>query len=235
MKKLLILLLALGVSSSLFAQAQSELDRIWKKRSGYFNIGYVSQELSFVDMPDAKFSSKWGVSLSSGKTFYLHKKPIGGVLKFGLDWTWFDLNVANYDCASRFDGEYDPDYDYEDESDMPAFLRDKMYQAEIGMQFGPSITVNPVDHLKITAYFRVTPSYSGIYYDEEFFGSYATVLNPGVSVAWKLLSVGFEYRTGKANYKNFMLEESEEDISFVSGDKVKMETGGFRIYFGFRF
>lgn len=29
----------------------------------------------------------FGVSISWGKTYYLHKKPLLGMLKFGLDWS----------------------------------------------------------------------------------------------------------------------------------------------------
>lgn len=253
MKKLVIALLALGVSTSLFAQEQpasvsaeptitveKDYDSIWKKKRTYLNLGYVNQELNFADMDDAKFKSNWGASISSGKTFYLHKKPLGGVVKFGLDWTWADVNVAGYDKfdAGESDFEYDDEY-YEDEDDMPSWTKDT-YQFEIGMQVGPSITINPVDKLKISAYFRVTPSYSAIYCNEELYSGFAAMLNPGVSVAWKLLSFGFEYRTGQAKYKNFVIEgmedeEIEEYEVGSSADKLKMKTEGFRFYFGFRF
>ncbi len=250
MKKLVIALLALGVSTSLFAQEQpapvsaeptitieKDYDSIWKKRRTYLNLGYVNQELNFADVPDAKFKSNWGFSISSGKTFYLHKKPIGGVVKFGLDWSWADVNIAGYDTFEGGDYGYDDEY-YEDEDDMPSWAKDT-YQFEIGMQVGPSITINPTGKLKISAYFRVTPSYSAIYCNEEFYGGFAAMLNPGVSVSWKLLSFGCEYRTGKAKYKNFVIEseegEYEEDIEYTSSDKLKMKTEGFRFYFGFRF
>ena len=67
--------------------------KIWKDRAKYFNIGYVNQTVTDKTF-GGKIKSDFGVSLSSGKTYYLHKKPIVGMIKFGLDWTWLDINYA---------------------------------------------------------------------------------------------------------------------------------------------
>ena len=77
-------------------ELDSNNQTIWKDRAKYFNIGYVNQKLIYkdFDMPDMK--NDFGVSLSWGKTYYLHKKPLLGMLKFGLDWSWVDLNYAQY-------------------------------------------------------------------------------------------------------------------------------------------
>lgn len=221
MKKILLLIAALcigvaNVSAQDMEQFESKL--IWKDRAKYFNLAFVNQKLSTAEGFEFEMKSDWGASISSGKTFYLHRNPIGNVLKFGLDWTWFDLNGAGYSLASY--DEYDGSYD------------SKIYQAEIGMQFGPSITVNPVDHLKISAYFRVTPCYSAVYNvdEESVFGGYSTFMNAGASIAWNVISLGVEYRAGSANYKD--LTGSEEDYE---GDVSKFETSGIRFYLGFRF
>ena len=58
---------------------------IWKDRAKYFNIGYVKQTLTDKTF-GGDITSDFGVSLSYGKTYYLHKKPIAGMIKFGLDW-----------------------------------------------------------------------------------------------------------------------------------------------------
>ena len=112
------------------------------------------------------------------------------------------MNVAGHSYYDYFAGDgYEDSFDgYYSEEDA-----EKVYQAEIGMQFGPSITINPVHHLKISAYFRVTPSYSAFYMPdyEEGYGGYMTVCNVGGTIAWKLLSLGVEYRSGKAIYKEF--------------------------------
>ena len=85
------------LSQQLRHQKNEELDRkIWKNRSKYFNLGYVKQSLVFKDFGDEKLKNDFGVSISWGKTYYLHKKPLLGMLKFGLDWSWVDLNYSKY-------------------------------------------------------------------------------------------------------------------------------------------
>ncbi len=199
-------------------QDKSELNRIWRKRSDYLNLAFVVQNVEINIDELSELNSEWGASISWGKTFYLHRKPIGRVLKFGLDWTWLDLNGACFeqDMYSIFDGDY----------------HETLYQLDAGMQFGPSITVNPVDHLKISTYFRVTPTFATVYAveNELFLKNYATYLNAGLSVAWRLLSLGVEYRTGKTSY-----DDLGELSELMPGVAIDLNTTSWRMYFGFRF
>ena len=61
-------------------------ERIWKKRAKYFNIGYITNQ-TLTDKVDAEaeWKSDFGVSLTFGKTYYLHKKPLLNMIKFGID------------------------------------------------------------------------------------------------------------------------------------------------------
>ncbi len=199
-------------------QDKSELNRIWRRRSDYLNLAFVVQNVETNIDELSELNSEWGASISWGKTFYLHRKPIGRVLKFGLDWTWLDLNGACFeqDMYSIFDGDY----------------HETLYQLDAGMQFGPSITVNPVDHLKISTYFRVTPTFATVYAveNELFMKNYATYLNAGLSVAWRLLSLGVEYRTGKTSY-----DDLGELSELMPGVAIDLNTTSWRMYFGFRF
>lgn len=199
-------------------QDKSELNRIWRRRSDYLNLAFVVQNVETNIDELSEIKSEWGAAISWGKTFYLHRKPIGRVLKFGLDWTWLDLNGACFeqDMYSIFDGDY----------------HETLYQLDAGMQFGPSITVNPVDHLKISTYFRVTPTFATVYAveNELFMKNYATYLNAGLSVAWRLLSLGVEYRTGKTSY-----DDLGELSELMPGVAIDLNTTSWRMYFGFRF
>ena len=199
-------------------QDKSELNRIWRRRSDYLNLAFVVQNVETNIDELSELNSEWGASISWGKTFYLHRKPIGRVLKFGLDWTWLDLNGACFeqDMYSIFDGDY----------------HETLYQLDAGMQFGPSIAVNPVDHLKISTYFRVTPTFATVYAveNELFLKNYATYLNAGLSVAWRLLSLGVEYRTGKTSY-----DDLGELSELMPGVAIDLNTTSWRMYFGFRF
>lgn len=105
------------------------LQKVWSRKK-YLNIAYVSQSLK--DKQDGgKLKSDFGVSLVRGKTYYLHAKPLWGMVKIGIDWTQVDLNYVKYKdiVIDTPDGE----------SSLTT------HQFEYSMHIGPSITVNPVD------------------------------------------------------------------------------------------
>ena len=191
--------------------------KVWKSRKKYFNFNYSQQKLK-VDEYEGEIKSKWGAGISTGRTYYLHKRPILGMIKFGLDWTYLDLNVGNYsindngydDTDMTYDPEYDESYD--------------LYKMEAGMQFGPSVTINPTGRLKIAAYFHVVPSYSAFYADDEFDGNYATYFTYGASLSYGFISVGAEQRWG-----NTKITDDEEAL------EIKYKNKGPRFYLSFRF
>lgn len=222
-----------ALASRVNSVEKEELNQaIWKDRAKYFNIGYVRQTLTDKTY-GGDLKSDFGVSLSWGKTYYLHKKPLFGMLKFGLDCSWVDVNYAK-SSLEGFD------------EDTNATFKSDVHQAEIGIQFGPSVTINPVHHLKIGGYFRVTPSYSLLYLDETVHYHYVTVCNAGCTLAWKVVSLGVEWRWGTATYDGLKFDESalddlDDESSSSVGDVLgnvpdrKFRTNSVRFYFGFRF
>ena len=204
-----------GGSSAQLDFTQSERYRkVWKDRKGYSNFMYGKQDLTFEEDGEEffKLKSDWAAAVAFGHTYYLHKRPLVGMIKFGLDWSFLDLNVGSFKVQE------DDGYDVYEET---------LYKGEVGMQFGPSITINPISHLKVAAYFRVAPSYSAAYYDDEFKGKYATFFTYGVSVAYKVISLGVEQRWGKTEF------------DFEDGDyesyKVNVKSKGPRFYLSFRY
>ncbi len=215
--------------------------KVWTDRAKYFNIGYVKQTLTDKTF-GGEIKSDFGVSLSNGKTYYLHKKPIAGMMKFGLDWSWMDINYAKSTTQVI------------DEENGGAVSSEAMHQLEYGMQFGPSFTINPVHHLKVSGYFRVTPSYSMLYMNETLHHHYVTMWNAGFALAWKMISVGAEWRWGSATYKGLSFDESNFDedsfeetddpsMDDIMGDlfgqlsvaERKLKTSSLRLYVSFRF
>jgi len=267
MKKLVLLISAIclggGIAASAQEVSQQQLDSlneaindlsarvketeaaennrtIWKNRAKYFNIAYVKQTLTpdiegWEKLGGQELKSDFGAALVWGKTYYLHRKPLAGMIKIGLDWSWIDFNYAQYKQEET---------DYE----TGEIYSEKAHQFEYGMQIGPSVTVNPVHHLKVSAYFRATPSYSMMYLNDELYHHYATFCNTGFAVAWKTLSLGCEWRWGKAAYDGMTLDFDEiegdytdEGIDVDAGDILvdlpnqKLKTKSFRVYFSFRF
>ena len=122
------------------------------------------------------------------------------MLKFGLDWSWVDLNYSKYTISESEEPGSGSVGDIMDET-----IDIGNHQLEYGMQVGPSITINPVHELKISLYFQLTPSYSMMYLDDSFNSNFALFYSFGGSVAWKVISVGVEGRWGQDKYNGFSL------------------------------
>ena len=179
-------------------------EKIWGRKK-YFNISYGMPSLTRGNGLE-KLNSDFAVAINRGNTYYLHKKPLFGMLKFGLDWTVFDIAAAKYTVEES---------DFEDGGDI--------YKAEIGMQFGPSITINPVDFLKINVYFRYDPIFSVAYnQDSDFLMNYGSYFNTGLAASYKVISLGAEYRWGTTSYK---IDEENQD----------WKVSGAYLYVSFRF
>lgn len=173
------------------------------KYSKYFNIAYVSQKLN-------SLKSDYGVALTRGRTYYLFE-PVPDILKIGLDWTMFDVNFAGYSM------------DYYDRHDSWTI---NMYQGELGMHVGPSVTVAPVKNFRINGYFRYAPSFTCFYDDEDFYCNYGSFFVSGFALSYRTISVGLEGRWGRTKF-NY----GEDGDTY----KVKMKTTGTRFYLSFRF
>lgn len=182
----------------------------WK--NNYINLGGVNTRMSQNGSKDLK--SYGGASFTIGHTFYLHKIPVGGILRFGIDATWFDLNYTNYRIKHITYWETD-NYQY--------------HQGEVSMHIGPSVTIKPVENLNIHAYFRYAPSFSVLYTDDTLCGNYATFFVGGASISYGIIGLGIETRFGDCEYKE-LWSNSEEAVA-----PSKISHNGWKAYITFRF
>ena len=264
MKKTVFLAVIALLFVAVSASAQGEA---WGRKN-YFNVSWVDQTLEVEDSP-MNWKSEYGVALTKGTTYYLHKKPLFGMVKFGIDWTQIDLNYAKLE--EQFVKEI-----IDETSSEGSFIGDAVdevlgeydfgrHQAEAAMHIGPSITINPVDHLKINGYFRYAPSFSAVIYEnvknETQFGyGYGSFFVAGGAISYKVISLGAEYRWGKGKYNNISFDADEisgdadvdtdnigpdfgaEDVDVnvdlsevFKNNKNKMHTSSLRVYVSLRF
>jgi len=211
MKKISLLTVMLFACMTAFSQ--EEEIKPTKMRSKYFNIGYAESKLKQDGFDQLK--CKWGASLTVGKTFYLHKKPIANFIRFGIDATWFDLTYANYQ------------FKFEDG-------KENFHNAEAAMHVGPSVTFTPVRDLNICGYFRYAPTFSAIYStaNNNYNLGYATRFVGGASLYYKFFGVGFESRFGNNKTEPFSAFLTDDDMDV---DKMKTKLTGFRVYITFRY
>lgn len=216
-------------------------EKVWGKRKKYTNIGYCIMNLDGMPVPESKF----GFSYSMGRTYYLHKKPLAGMIKFGLDFSYLDVTVASFDNSNGKGLSFG-----DDEEALEIDLKRNYF--DYTMQIGPSVTVNPIDQLKVSAYGRFAPSASFITMNDYAYVQFVPHFTCGLSVSYKVIGLGIEGRWGKANYKGFSLDEDsmefgednindEGDIEFTNPNdmfktsKRKFSNKSFKIYISFRF
>lgn len=207
-RKVFLLILALGVVVA--CQAQGQNDR-WKKK--YVNLGFVNTTMSVGEKQ--KLFSNYGISFTSGRTFYLHKRPLNKTIRFGIDATWLDLNYANY-AIEHITNQGIRNYQY--------------HQGEVSMQIGPSVVISPSKKCNIHCYIRYAPSMSVLYDDESYYGNYATFFVGGASLSYGMIGLGVESRIGYCEYKKY-----GDDVNKLAYSFDKTFYSGLKTYLTFKF
>lgn len=213
-------------------ELKKKQENIWARRK-YFNIGYANQQLEPKDHETGKLSSDFAVSLTTGRTYYLHKKPILNMIRFGIDWSYLDFSFAKY-SQEIFDISTDK-YNYDNNNDYyPEYEESEtadLYKMELGMQVGPSITINPVDYLKVSAYFRYAPCFSILLdrYEGDFYNSYGSFFVAGAAVSYKVISLGVEKHWGTSSF------DTGYDYDRDDSKNIDWKSSGPRFYISFRF
>lgn len=222
MKKLFTLLLP-GLLAAGAASAQTAEFKAPKRH--YINLAYATQQLKFDPFTIGDYTTE-PVSVKSdqafaaefGTTYFFNgKKPIAGMVRIGLDWSYLDVQYASFKA---------------DEADA--------HFVNIGMQVGPSVTVTPVQNLHLKAYVHYAPSaaaFSPEGFDNIKFG-YAGYVTGGVQASYRFITLGVEMRAGwsKMNMVTVDPESVIEGGTIYDKDvKVKTKLPSTRFIVGFRF
>ena len=194
----------------------AEENRVRKK---YINLSFSKNELKHDNFLTLK--SNYGIAFTVGRTYFVHKKPILNMIRFGIDATWFDINYTNYKLNFLSTNQYSPTE------------TSNYHQADIGMQVGPSITVNPISKLNVQGYFRFAPSFSGIYLDDQFYGNYASFFVSGGTISFGVIGLGIEYHFGNCKYKEMLSSDEDEVAETFINNKTTFK--GVRTCLSFRF
>lgn len=117
MRKLYLLSVMLCLGFSTMAQDEvQEIKPTKQVRKKFFNISYICDKIkptdkdfslsdsfdeigSIANNKHSGFKNKWGVSLTRGRSYMLHKKPIARLINIGIDASFFDLSYSNYKIA----------------------------------------------------------------------------------------------------------------------------------------
>ncbi len=188
----------------------------------YINFAFAFQEVNFETFTDKAglrdHKMDWAVAAEFGSTFFMHKKPIAGLLRIGLDFSYLDVQY----------GQIKPDgINYEQDSHF----------ANIGMQVGPSLTITPIRAINLKGYVHYAPSFAAYAPGswETVYGGYAGYITGGVQLSLSAFTFGIEMRSAKANFKEVRTDNKSVESGEIFGDKDKTELPSTRFIFGFRF
>ena len=233
-----------------------QLQKRWNRKKCW-NIGYSVPTLERRDGTFMDWEADYAVSVKNVRSLYFHKKPLGGMVKIGLDYSLLDftyskLQLKHIESAEVGDNTSIPSdpsvSDGFDEivSDDPSGsilsavgFNIGMHKIDETLSVGPRIAINPVDHLMIGAYFHGGFTMSGIYENENFSYGFGYTLTTGLCVSYKVIGFGFEYLCGKVKYKQIDFDEMDlDELSFsemFSSESFRLKHKGPRVYVSFRF
>ncbi|MBR1932794.1 MAG: hypothetical protein IJ841_03820 [Prevotella sp.] len=237
---------------------ERHFSNVWGRKS-YFNIGWVTGETmspknDVLTGEDAtkqvsKMKRDIGASITLGRNWAMHKKPIANMVEINLD-IQGDLIYNRY--KQQNGGFYNSSVKDVSKYYMPWNLEDHKFQ--LGLGLGPSVTVAPfttldvegLHFMKFNVYYHLGYQISASLmkgdeskdlagaenkdFNDTFKGGYGHGLTNsiGFGLSWKVIGLGYEYTYSKANFR-----------PFESGKFVK-EAGKFgistnRLFIQFRF
>lgn len=187
------------------SSSTSHFNKVWRRKT-YVDLG-INRSSTLTSQNDGEgvrpdgYTLDWGGTFQNGRSFNLHRKPIGQVLRISLDWSWLDIMLNHYNATSTSQYYWD----------------NEKYQLQAGMNIGPSLTLAPftpiknangLHHLKFNVYAHVGYCGGVMYRNGNFndkmdfnldnvsFGHGLTT-SFGGSVNWRALGIGFEVRNAK--------------------------------------
>lgn len=229
-------------------------ERFWKGNNKIFSVGFSTGWFDFGKYNGGKLDSRWGASLKFGRYFNLHPKPIAHIVKFnlffGTDITYLNFEKGHgsiKDMLGNNDDYYDDDWNdyYPDEPEQSATLG--THYLNIGLGIGPAATLMPfywcanpnVARIKLRPYFLVVPAFSALIVsnddETEFHNAFGCFFAGGFEITWRKLSVGFEWKGGRARYKGLsdMLGDYYDEVPdniWVGNESTKKPRYGCKMF-----
>lgn len=239
-------------------EQEQEMQKTWKRRK-YWKIGITSPNLERTDGEEMKWKTNGSFFIQKGRTSYLHSKPIAGMIKFGIDYGFLDFTYSKLELkevaysnesGTRASDGFDDIVSGDPNGDIGISeltgIDLGMHKIDYGLHVGPSISVNPWNKLIATAYFHVMPTASCVIQNDNFSYGFGCMMAAGVSVAYKVISLGVEGVWGKVKYtqtdfsgdededNDYDSSDEEDNASYFNTEKFTLKQSGIRAYIAFR-
>ncbi len=216
-------------------EKELQTEAIWKRRK-HWDLGLCMPNITRTDGEKMTWDTEFALFLRQGKTTYFHSKPLGGMVKIGIDFGFIDVSYAKLNLrvdeiaketppttgstsGSNPNGGFD-DIDSDDPSGSFTSLLGLdlgMHKLEYGLHIGPVISVNPWNHLIVSAYAHAKPVVSGIIENDKFSFGFGCAASTGLSVSYKAISVGVEGLWCTLKYIQPSFDEEDEEMESDAG------------------
>ena len=206
-------------------------------------------------VPD--FKSNWGASIQIGRSYRLHKQPISNILQFYLDYTYIDLNINHYNKESGTT-LYDSSKKTADDKFYTPWNLEKYefnYGMALGpsLSVAPFTSSNSraAHFLKFNMWFHIgyhvsllniksdskadanndgggKGNFEKMRDDVKLDLGHGLITSFGLSLTWKAIGLGYEYRSAGLKYKSL-------NSDLYGDDKYKYSASTSRVFLQFRF
>lgn len=216
--------------------------RVWGK-GRFLRIGYANAQTANETNPVEK--SKYSFFLTKGTTYYLFpSKPIAGMIKFGIDATWFDIQYSKFkslDESGDWTSEIPSGGSNDDDFDLDFNLG--TMALGFGMGVGPSVTVAPfirmkkaLQPLRATLYFHYVPTLEMFMEsndeDTELSSAFCNMFKFGGEIHYRKIGLGIEGRWGASDFNPTYFDE---ELDRGDSSKYKRKFASTRFYVQFTF
>lgn len=260
-----LIALSAVMTTTISAQEVSPAKKFGGKDNWELRLGYTIADFDRGSFYGGALNGRWGLSIDIMRNVYLHRTPIAGMLKFGLQFGP-QFNYINFAkghgslsgiISGGSDDENDDYYDefgnpiynddYDDEEEMMPDLG--KHQLVAGLAIGPTVTIAPfinssnknLSRLKFRGYFNVVPAFSAIMTanedETELNSAFTCMYAGGLNIIWRKLDIGFQYKGGRARYKDLVSDLMEDlgDMHFYHGKAPRFATNLWTVSIGLAF
>lgn len=228
------------------------LEGVWNRKK-YIKLGFGNPTIERTDGEELLWKTQFAISIQRGKTIYFHSQPLWGMVKIGLDYGFLSVSYVKLKLKSTgvsssqniVSGSNSEEGFDEIDSEKPSASLFNAMGIDLGMHkidytlhVGPSISVNPWNHLIATVYFHVLPTASGIIENDKFSYGFGVTMQAGMSVSYKAISIGVEGLWNKIKYTQVSFGDDDDDddsMGFFNTKNFKLKQRGPRFYISYRY
>lgn len=191
MKKIIIIFLAISMSTIIYAQDEGRgLDNRF-----YFRLGYsqpANSYLGWSESPYLDYLERTGWVFELGSIFIINKLDLADGLRLGINVDYLEVTYHQFTYNNNFE-------------------EDILFMGQVSSKVGPSLSFNPVSRLVLDAFVKAKIPWVGAAYfsaddpdldEESFLGTMGFGFSTGLNIRFGVLIVGFDYSSSNLKLEN---------------------------------